>query len=122
MKGVSIIMKTLQDYSKELRGGYDCARQGRSFTNYNPMGDDPAHFLQLREAERTELLDWIERRMLPRKYMNYRHTSYGLKHIYQHESGNYVSNGQFKGAMITAGFVPDDAEALNPSYAIRKVK
>lgn len=115
-------MKTLQDYSQDWRGGYDCRRQARSFQNYDPIGDDPMHFLSLTEDGRSALLDWIAQRLKPRKLINHRRTSYGLKHVYQSDTGNYVSNGQFKGAMITAGYTPHDATELNPCYAIRKLK
>ena len=113
-------MKTLQDYSKEWRSGRECAYQARSFKNYDPLSDDPMYFLQLPRAERTSLLDWIVQNISPRKTMNLRLSSYGLKHVYQDDTCNYVANGQFKGAMIVAGYTPNDAMALNPSYAIKK--
>ncbi len=113
-------MKSLQEYSQEWRGGEACARQGKSFSDYNPLIDDPLDFLELTESEREPLLDWIKRSIIPRKTICRHHSSYGLKHVYESDTGNYVTNGQFKGAMITEGYEPHDASALNPHYAISK--
>lgn len=113
-------MKPLEEYSRDWRRGRACAYQARCYENYDPLGDDPIHFLHLAEEERNQLHSWIKESIKPRKTMNLKHSSYGLKHIYEHDTGNYVTNGQFKGAMITAGYTPNDAAALNPSYAIRE--
>lgn len=113
-------MKSLQDYSREWRGGAACARQVHDFKDYDPQGDDPTHFLTLPEPERAALLNWIRQNIKPRKTICNQRNSYGLKHNYEADTGNYVTNGQFKGAMIMAGYAPHDATALNPSYAISK--
>lgn len=45
-------------------------------------------------------------------------TSYGIKHILQHDTGVYLTNNQFKDAMLTAGFAPVDPNELNWRYRI----
>ena len=45
-------------------------------------------------------------------------TSYRLKYEFEAE-GFYVTNGQFKGAMLTIGFVPKDEYTLNWQFRIQ---
>lgn len=48
------------------------------------------------------------------KSVNVYRSSYGLKHIFANDKdGFYVCNGQFKGAMILAGFTVEDITELN---------
>nr|WP_202596019.1 hypothetical protein [Staphylococcus epidermidis] len=56
------------------------------------------------------------------KSFNMRHSSYGLKHVFETEyrkkledtfEGSYITNGQFKGAMLKAGFDVKDKTQLN---------
>ena len=48
----------------------------------------------------------------------YRHTSYGLKHYLEHDTGIYVTNNAFKDAMLICGFEPADPHELNWHYCI----
>ncbi|MFR0500044.1 hypothetical protein ACLUYL_07480 [Limosilactobacillus reuteri subsp. suis] len=43
-----------------------------------------------------------------------------MKHLFEDEEsgGFYVYNGQFKGAMLIAGFIPKAADELNWIYCI----
>lgn len=54
-------------------------------------------------AEVDQLCDWIEQNLSLSKGINYRHTSYGLKHIAERETG-YVTNGQFILAALIMGY------------------
>lgn len=45
-------------------------------------------------------------------------SSYGLKHWFQEETGIYVTNGAFKGAMLDCGFDPVDRSAVNWRFKI----
>lgn len=51
-------------------------------------------------------LEWIDRNLRPIVTFNARHTSYGLKHLVTFESDkdSYFTNGEFKGAMLQAGY------------------
>ena len=46
-------------------------------------------------------------------------TSYGIKHDFEFATRLYVSNGQFKGAMLTAGYVPVNPGEQNWRFRIR---
>jgi len=79
----------------------------------------PLNFLILPASETRKLSDWIKLNILPRKSPNQRHTSYGLKHIFEHsDSGFYITNGQFKGAMMARGFLPVNKRELNWRFRI----
>lgn len=49
-------------------------------------------------------------------------TSYGIKHDLQRDTGVYLTNNQFKDAMMTAGFMPVDPNELNWRYRIVMTK
>lgn len=82
--------------------------------------NDPSLFTKLPEEQQKVLLRWISENLTIRKTTNKDvGTSYGIKHIFERsEDGFYISNGQFKGAMIMAGFQPHDASEINPYYNI----
>jgi len=64
------------------------------------------------EVTREELLVWCEKSFKPIKNINKKSTtSYGLKHLFErHEEtkSSYVSNEEFRGAMIKLGFEHTD--------------
>lgn len=72
-------------------------------------------------ADQKEIVTrWIKKNILPRKTPLNEHTSYGLKHIFEwSDTGFYMTNGEFKGAMIASGFEPVK-EDLNCNYRISK--
>ena len=53
---------------------------------------------------------WIQRNLAPKKSANQTHSSYGIKHLLQHDTGVYLTNGEFKDAMIKSGYDP-----INPN-------
>lgn len=66
--------------------------------------DLPIEFDLLSKEEQDLLIEWC---LLLDKIQNVnkKHSSYGLKHLFEHSSGGfYVNNGAFKGAMLKAGF------------------
>lgn len=68
--------------------------------------------------DRGEVLNWICKNIRPRKSANYGRSSYGLKHILQNDTGIYVTNNQFKDAMLILGYYPIDENELNWQYKI----
>jgi hypothetical protein len=67
--------------------------------------NDPADFEALNSVERRVLLDWIEKTFMPGSIRSA--SSYALKHYFEAaDDGFYITNGQFKGAMLEAGFEP----------------
>lgn len=45
-------------------------------------------------------------------------TSYGMKHDFERE-GFYITNGQFKGAMVLSGYTPKDFYVLNWTFKVK---
>jgi hypothetical protein len=74
--------------------------------------NSPERFQEMPQEDQETLLRWIRGNVEPARHVG-RGTSYGWKHILQHDTGLYVANGQFKGAMIEAGFEPVDRRELN---------
>jgi hypothetical protein len=79
--------------------------------------DCPEAYERLAPAEQAAVLEWICLAMKPAKTVAPT-TSYGLKHDFE-EVGFYISNGQLKGAMLTAGYAPGDPSELNWEFRIR---
>jgi hypothetical protein len=65
------------------------------------------------EEVQDRVFEWIRNNIVPRKYVNHDHTSYGLKHRLEHDTGIYLSNNAFKDAMMQCGYMPEDPGALN---------
>lgn len=65
------------------------------------------------------VLNWIVAHIAPRKTVNSRYSSYGLKHILQAHTGIYLTNNQFKNAMLMSGYMPEDQFALNWYFRIK---
>lgn len=68
--------------------------------------------------ERAALVAWIKNNIRPRRTVNKTYTSYGLKHIAERDLNLYISNNQFKDAMLQCGFYPDDEWETNWHYRI----
>jgi len=73
--------------------------------------DSPLAFYRMLDHEQEVLADWCDQ-LVKIKTINQRHSSYGLKHIFS-SNAFYVTNGEFKGAMLVAGFTPDDKTRTN---------
>jgi len=83
-------------------------------SKYRTAGDEPERFYELSEDDKKVLLKWIAEKITPQKRYYTKYTSYGLKHIFSGDIGGfYVSNGEFKGAMLWSGYIPKDRDALN---------
>lgn len=79
---------------------------------------------KLPECDKFVLQEWIKECLGPYRTKNYNYhlpTSYGLKHRFQFgNSGFYITNGQFKGAMLAAGYEPKDPNELNWVFQLGK--
>lgn len=82
------------------------------------LQNHPKSFYQLTTEEQQELVDWINSNFDSIKSINERHTSYGLKHLFENNGGFYISNGAFKGAMLESGFEAKDESALNWKFNV----
>src|SRR5215203_1883267 len=79
--------------------------------------DRPEAYEKLAPAEQAALLEWTGLAIKPAKTIA-PNTSYGIKHDFE-SVGFYISNGQLKGAMLTAGYAPVDSDELNWEFRIR---
>jgi hypothetical protein len=94
-------------------------------------GNDPESFKDLDLRKQGAVLRWIHRTFEPAtSTKSCLRNSYGLKHWFGNEvhselvgwrnpEGFYITNGQFKGAMIVAGYEPDDLYECNPCYKVK---
>ena len=84
----------------------------------------PSAFDNLPIERQNHLLQWISENLIPVETFNIYHTSYGLKHKYEAQTrdanDNYVTSGEFKGAMLKAGFKVKDESDLNWNFNISK--
>ncbi len=81
----------------------------------------PEDFYNLNPEQREILINWIRTNLKPIKSVNRKHSSYGLKHYFEHDKENngfYIHNGQFKGAMLECGFKPYKEWELNWHFCI----
>ncbi len=76
------------------------------------------HFNELSEAEQEKALAWIRANVSPRETLLNGHTSYGMKHVLEHRTRIYMTNNQFKEAMLLCGFYPVTVDELNWHYCI----
>ncbi len=88
----------------------------------------PDDFNNLHEVQKQYLLDFCYSLEKTQSF-NMMHNSYSLKHKYeklyrdklaQHNSTSSISNGQFKGAMLKAGFKVKDETRLNWNFNVNK--
>lgn len=92
-------------------------KNGRPYTNENGHVDCDLIDTLAGEEIKTAIC-WVKTMLLPRKSVNNKHTSYGLKHIFSRQTGIYVTNNQFKDLMITCGYNPANKNELNWRFCI----
>lgn len=92
-------------------------KDGIPYTNENGWIDDEL-ITDLPEEEQQKVFEWIREYIKPRRIVNRRHSSYGIKHALYHFTKVYVTNNQFKHAMLLCGYEPVDANELNWQYRI----
>lgn len=67
--------------------------------------------------ERQVLKDWIKENISLRSTLNVNQASNWLKTCFENENF-YITNGQFKFAMLISGFIPERFDALNWHWRI----
>jgi hypothetical protein len=83
--------------------------------------DDPSAYSGMTDAQKAALQFWIAAMFRPAKTVDRDNSSYALKHHLE-ESGFYVPNGKFKGAMLAAGYKPVKWAEKNWSFRCRSVR
>ena len=97
---------------------YTCER---GHTDFDLMSDGETMGHMDKEEFINQVQEWIKIHIIPAKRANNKYTSYSLKHMVENWStGNlYITNNQFKDAMMTAGYMPVDENELNWRYRIK---
>lgn len=94
-------------------------KNNRPYTDENGWIDESL-VTDLSPEEQKIVIDWVKTNISPRKTVLFERTSYGMKHILESDTGIYLTNNQFKDAMLMCGFKPVDSNALNWNYCISK--
>ena len=92
-------------------------KNNRPYTNENES-IDKALVTDCKEAEIRIVGEWIRENIRPAKEILAGRSSYGLKHVLHQDTGVYLTNNQFKDAMLLAGYKPIDPNELNWHYCI----
>ena len=101
-------------YQRKKLKDYWVIKMQRSDNKWAFTANSYKHFDKLTDGEQYTLCKWINDNFIKTKTPNNRHTSYGLKHIFENTvDGFYITNGQFKGAMCNCGFKPKNKNDLN---------
>ena len=80
--------------------------------------DHPRAYDTLSPKEKEALQYWIEHAIHAATKVDDQYSSYGLKYKYERETKLYVSNAQFKGAMLVAGYLPVKKAEQNWHFTI----
>lgn len=77
-------------------------------------------FSELPIETQEKVISWIKDNFVPRKTPMKDRSSYGLKHLIQHDKdcGIYLTNNQFKDAMLTCGYIPSNPDYVNWYFGI----
>ncbi len=72
------------------------------------------------EDQVTRCVEWLQLFATPRKTVNYKIGSYGLKHVVERWAGTYITNGAFLLAAHRAGYkiIPDEPLSPNAHFCM----
>ncbi len=94
-------------------------KDNRPFTNENGWLDDKL-ITDIDEKEQKIVFKWIDENIMPRQTELTSKTSYKIKHILQNDTGIYLTNNQFKDAMMYCGYTPVRPNEINWTFRISK--
>lgn len=87
--------------------------------DYSAFTDgDTGHFEEMSEENQEKVIAWIKANIFPGKTKWGERGSYKLKHDLQHDTKIYMTNNQFKEAMLVCGFRPVKVNELSWYYRI----
>jgi uncharacterized protein YozE (UPF0346 family) len=95
--------------------------KGGAYTNENKV-DDANLLTDLEPDEQLKVGGWIRNNIRAGRIVMKGHSSYGLKHILERDTGIYMTNNQFKDAMLLAGHKPVNPRELNWHFRIVLVR
>ena len=97
---------------------YTCER---GHTDFDLMSDGETMGHMGREEFESQVSRWIDMYITPAKRTNNKESSYSLKHKVENwaTGGLYITNNQFKDAMMIKGYMPVDENEINWRYKIK---
>lgn len=110
------------DPSKSYTGWDESYKHPISFDSSDKDNIDDELFSDLPEEIQSVFRLWVRMRIVDRKSTNPNQTSYGLKHIFEEDFGVYMTNNQFKDAMLACGYFPENFNDLNWRYSIKTIE
>ena len=98
-------------------------KNGRPYTNEDFPPGEADDVLVTRHSlpELVKIAEWIKGN-LRHSDTEYRRSSYSLKHILEEDTGIYLTNNEFKDAMLLAGFEPVKYNEKNWRYRLTFLK
>lgn len=78
----------------------------------------PTKLSDLTEEQKQKVFNWIDKRIVRKKYICHTRTAYGLKHRLQHDTGVYVTSLIFKESMVSKGFKSKEISEKNWCFNI----
>lgn len=108
-------------YIKRMKEACLIRRVGSNISGrYENVSDDdrPASFVDLDPDEKNLATLWCSKHFEQSNEFNQQQSSNILKSLIEENTSLYLSNGQFKGAMLLAGFKVEDIESLNWSFNV----
>lgn len=92
-------------------------RNGRPYTNENGW-EDNGLITDRSDDVKNAVDEWIRQNVRAAGIVLSGRTSYGMKHLLEHDTGIYLTNNEFKDAMMLAGYSPVNPRELNWRYRI----
>ena len=78
------------------------------------LAEDTSRLKSIAPEIQEKIFIWIKANVFPSKGVIFMGTnSYGMKHVLEHRMGLYMTNNQYKEAMLRCGFFPVDSQELN---------
>jgi len=91
-------------------------REGSTRTGYYEVFNEldcPSDFMNLDDEIKQRVISWCKKYCIISEGFYTDISSYGLKHNLEEDIGIYLTNGQFKGAMLLADFKSQKADNFN---------
>lgn len=107
-------MERVRNRNKE---GFSMIRDGRPYTNENGW-EDNGLITDCSDDVKNAVDEWIRQNVRAAGKILPGRTSYGMKHLLEHDTGIYLTNNEFKDAMMLAGHPPVNAGEMNWRYRI----
>lgn len=118
-------INTINAFSTIWNKSYDCYEWRKQYKveEGKKDGNDPSEYLILSEDQMKTLNNWIDYVFESDDDYICPDNSYSLKHLFERDqTGFYIKNGQFKGAMIHYGFDPVNPREINNYYRVKLKK